>query len=701
MLPARSIWCGLALCVLHLRVDAQDAPPVIVRGTASRDAAGEESGLARVTVSRMELADAPSSRLDEILRASSPGFGLFRRTDSHLANPTAQGVSLRNIGPSGAGRSLVLLDGIPQNDPFGGWVYWSRLPSAAIESVEITPGGGAGAWGNAALSGTIELSSRVPASNGLRFETTIGNGRALELGGDGERFFDLGEGRSLALFGRGSHFSSDGFPVVRADRRGPIDVAAWSEADLLEAGIRLGLARDSALTLKLTGFRERRGNGTPLTENSTRALDASATLDGLLAARDASYRVQFYAQWREFRSFFTSVNDTRTAEVPSLDQFNVPAHALGGSLLVRLAPSVGHRLVAGFDLREVEGETRERFRFLNGQFTRLRAAGGTQRFLGLFAEDAWTPAPGTIVTGALRFDAYASDAGHRRESRLTDGAVLLDQHFHAQRGVVANARLGGTHDFTADPGQLRLRGALYSGFRVPTLNELYRPFRVRNDITEANPDLQPERIYGAEAGLDIRPIRALRITLTGFFNELLHPVTNVTLVRGPATAALFGVIPAGGVGRQRRNLGRADIPGVQAALEWQASPVLTFSAAHLYSRGVITSAPEARALEGRRFAQAPEHQFVVSARWRSAGGWHALLQLRVTGPQFEDDQNSLRLAAAVTAEASVGYRFSPVWDVRASIGNAFNQRVETGRTADGLVSIGAPRTFSIGLRGGF
>jgi hypothetical protein len=60
-----------------------------------------------------------SDRLDEALE-TVPVFSLYRRISSLGANPTTQGVSLRDIAGSAASRALVTLDGVPQNDPFGG-----------------------------------------------------------------------------------------------------------------------------------------------------------------------------------------------------------------------------------------------------------------------------------------------------------------------------------------------------------------------------------------------------------------------------------------------------------------------------------------------------------------------------------------------------------------------------------------------------
>ncbi|HEX7630932.1 MAG TPA: Plug domain-containing protein, partial [Lacunisphaera sp.] len=102
------------------RVDPVPLTPVTV--TATRVAEPPEQVPFSLTTFRGgEVRAAPTATVDGALRLM-PGFSLFRRSDSFTANPTTQGVSLRGLGPSGASRSLVLLDGIPLNDPFGGWV---------------------------------------------------------------------------------------------------------------------------------------------------------------------------------------------------------------------------------------------------------------------------------------------------------------------------------------------------------------------------------------------------------------------------------------------------------------------------------------------------------------------------------------------------------------------------------------------------
>src|SRR4029078_13297747 len=109
-------------------------------------------------VSNRELEVAGAQTLDDVLR-QVPGFSLFRRSGSLTANPTAQGVSLRGVGASGASRALVLLDGVPLNSPFGGWVYWTRVPRVNIENVSVQNGASSSLYGSGALGGVVNITS--------------------------------------------------------------------------------------------------------------------------------------------------------------------------------------------------------------------------------------------------------------------------------------------------------------------------------------------------------------------------------------------------------------------------------------------------------------------------------------------------------------------------------------------------------------
>ena len=131
-------------------------------------------------------------------------------------------------------------------------------------------------------------------------------------------------------------------------------------------------------------FEEKRGNGTPYQQNSSREKFASLALAGQPAPH-FGWNAVAYAQDQTFSSTFSSVNATRSAETPASDQFDVPSTAFGAAWTGAWQHASGVRTSFGADARFVRGETREHFTFVNGAFTRLRVAGGRQLVGGVFA----------------------------------------------------------------------------------------------------------------------------------------------------------------------------------------------------------------------------------------------------------------------------------------------------------------------------
>jgi outer membrane receptor protein involved in Fe transport len=626
-----------------------------------------------------DLRRAPQLRLDDILRANVPGFSLFRRNSSRTANPTTQGVTLRNFGPSGAGRTLVLLDGIPVNDPFAGYVLWNQLPPASIESVLVNPGGGAGLFGNAALAGTIFLVSRSMEATSGFVEGSIGNAETYEGSLEGtivqQRF-------AAAIFA--SRFSTGGYPVIAPEQRGRVDTDASSDSNLFDLRAEWQAGANGSLRLHGRRFDEERGNGTHFTHNETHGNDLSAVFTQEFPAQQAELQLSAYGQTRQFSSTFSSVNATRDLETPALDQFDVPANAAGGSIVWSMAASGEHRLTLGADGRWVEGETNEAF-FWNGtEFTRLRRAGGQQLFAGVFAEDTWAVSPNTTIVGSFRLDHWELFDGLRKETVRATGSVITDSEFPDRDGNEINGRIGARVKPTET---LAVRGAVYTGFRVPTLNELYRPFRVGNDITNANPDLKPEHLLGGEVAAEWQVSQTFRLAGTVFLNRMEDAIGNVTI--GPG--------PGGGVIRQRQNIDLVMAPGFETTAEWQVVSSVRLKGSYLFTHPTIERAADP-ALTGKLLAQTPENVFTGGIEWTPTAKWVVNAQLRYSDRQFEDDQNSRVLAPFTTFDVAAIYQFTPRGSAALRVENLFDTQIETGKSADGLLSIGAPRLVTFQVR---
>jgi outer membrane cobalamin receptor len=666
----------LAAPVLLAQEPAVTLAPLVV--TATRSAQPADTLPAAITVfTADDLRASPSLALDETLR-SNPSFSLFRRTGSLTANPTAQGVSLRGLGPSGVSRSLVLLDGVPLNDPFGGWVAWTKLPKLSLASAEIVRGGGSGTWGNAALGGTVQLLTTPPVANRFTAEALVGDfdTRAAEILATA-----VSADTRHAVTVNAAAFATDGAGLVR--NPGSIDRPADLDYQRLQTSLRSHLTDTLALTVTARLYAEDRGNGTPLQRNSSEETFLAATLAG--TAPDApAWTATLYVQDQSFTSFFTAIDATRTTETPASDQYDVPATAAGASFTTTWGtPDDDAITTLGLDTRAVRGETRESFFFVAPDFTRDRRVGGEQFFTGLFARHDRAVTSTLRASAGARVDYWQSTDGFRRERDTITNTALLDQSFPDQDGVEFSPNLGLVWQATPD---IRARASAYQAFRVPTLNEYHRPFRVGPVATQANPALAPETLAGFETGLDLgRPAAPLGASLTAFVNELSDAVTNVTIAPNL---------------RERRNLDRVRVQGLEAALHARPHATLELTAAHLFTDARVTDpGPAAPAtLDGNRLAQVPRHTVTTTLDWRVPLDVRLTARVRWFSAQFEDDENTLRLASAATVDLGLSRRFNRNWELFVAIENLFDAEVETARTSTGVVSIAPPRWSRAGLR---
>lgn len=657
---------------------------VVVTAARLPPAAGE----AAFSVVRLDgLALDRSTRLDEAL-ASVPAVSLFRRTTSLSANPTTQGISLRAIAPSGAGRTLVTLDGVPLNDPFGGWVLWSQLPTEALESLDIVRGAGAGPYGAGALTGVIQLRER---ERGGVLDASIAERGGARLAGAGG--LDAGP---LRLTGSALYETSDGYTPVRGAAAGtadtPLDLTTKAAALRLDAPLG-----EASLSLRASAYDEERGSGLMGAQSSASGHLLSATAAKRPQDGDYGWRLQAWRRESDFANTSVAVAADRNATTPANDQYETPATGWGVNAALRRASRdvAGGRLEweLGADARFNEGETRERFRFMDGAFTRDRIAGGETAVAGLYGEASWRNDL-WLVAGGLRLDSWKNENGRRLERDRADGTATLDEADTDRSGEVVSARLAARRFLG---GGWAGRAAAYSGFRPATLNELHRPFRVGNDLTEANAALVPETLQGVEAGLAYEgPIAAFGATL--FWNRIEDAIVNVTIGEGPGTFPRAGFVPASGVLRQRQNAGTIQATGIELTARRSLPGGLSLDGAVSVTDARMDGGSAAPQLTGLRPAQAPIWSATAGLDWRVGDRLTLAAQARYESKRFEDDLNSRVLGAAVVVDARAEWRMTPAAMIWAAADNLFDEAVEVSETGTGVEGYGPPRTLRLGVR---
>jgi outer membrane receptor protein involved in Fe transport len=624
---------------------------------------------------------AKSQRVDEAV-GQTPGVSLFRRTSSLSANPTTQGISLRAIAPSGAGRTLVTLDGVPLNDPFGGWVIWSQLAPESLAGVDIVRGAGAGPYGAGALTGVIGLKER---DAGIAADVSAGG-----LGSRRASAAAVSTFGRLEFFGAASYDKSDGFVPVRGPAQGAADTRTDLEAKSISGRVDMATGL-GLLSLRGGVFEEDRGAGLAGARAKASGDVFSATLVRTPRGQALGWRLQ---AWRRTSDLFNSsvaVAANRASTAPANSQDKTPATGWGLNGALRQKRG-GLEWELGADARLNDGEERERYSYLSGAYTRNRETGGKTAVVGAYADGSWTTGP-WLVAGGLRLDHWQTTDGFRLERLIATDAVLLDQHPADRDGEVVSGRLGVTRDL-GQGTTARLAG--YSGFRPATLNELYRPFRVGNDVTEANATLKPERLQGLEAGVSRKGAQGL-IEATAFWNRIDDPVVNVTLGSGPATFPIGGFIPAGGVLRQRQNAGTIDAFGLEGRAERKLGAV-TLTSALSVTDARLDGGSAAPQLTGKRPAQAPIWSATAGLSAQLREGLVLASDLTWEGKRFEDDLNSRVLDPAWRLDARLDWRVRPLVTLYLAGDNLLDADIQTSRTADGVAGYAAPRVVRVGLR---
>jgi outer membrane receptor protein involved in Fe transport len=617
------------------------------------------------------LDQSSSGRLEDVLGAVA-GFQQFRRSDSRSSNPSAQGATLRALGGNATSRALVLLDGVPLSDPFFGFIPFNAIPPEQLGAVRVTRGGGAGPFGAGALAGVIELESKGAANLEPLSASLLANNRGAteasaslssELGGG----FGIVSGR----WDRG-----DGFFTTPVDQRVPATARAAYESWSINLRGVAPISSNVELQARGSVFDDQRTLRFDGADSSSSGADASIRVVGRGGGDAWGFDALAYLQTRNFSNIV--ISSTRFVQV--LDQRNTPSTGLGGKLELRPPVGAAHVLRFGADYRRSDGELQEdAFSAFSGLLRETRRAGGTNSDLGLFIEDDWSLGA-LVVTGGLRADYTRIEDGFFI-ARAADNTIVTETIADDRKDWSLSYRGALAYQFS---DALRLRASLYRGLRLPTLNELYRPFVVFPVVTQANAALENEILQGFELGLDWQPAPGVELTLTGFDNSVDGAIANVTVADNL---------------RERQNLPAIEARGIELGARVNRG-AFSLDATANFTDAKVRGEGASLALDGNRPSQTPRWSAAATLSWKPKANWQLSASLRHVAAQFESDLETGILPAATTlglfAQAPIVDNFSLI--VRAE--NLTDEAIVT-RNSNGAIDLGVPRTVWAGVRYGF
>lgn len=663
--------------------------PVVV--TATRSAQDLTNVAANVTVlTEAEIGRSASLAVDDLLR-QIPGFTTLRQTSSLVGSPTGQALSLRGVGATSASRTLVMVDGVPITDPYGGWIVWNRIPMHDIARIEMVRGGGSGIWGNLAMGGIVNIITERPERRRIRF---TGEGGTESTRSIGLSVADRIGPWTVSLGGR--YFDTDGYYLVREDQRTPVDTPSYTRYGSGSGRVDYHLSDRSSVYVSGDYYDEFRGKGTPLAHAGTVTRTYGAGAD--LAFPDGSeWDINLFATAQSYDNYSSRSSRDGLTEAPSTAQYDVPSSSAGSNVQWSKTFGGAHQIVTGADYQRIEAESDEWVDYSKGIYTTGLEVGGLQQLAGAYVQEIYSPSLYWRVIASARLDYMHNSDGFYRTTDLTTGETTVDDVFDEATETSVNPSLGVVYHVD---DRLSFRSSAYRAFRAPTVNELYRAFSSRGVVNAANPALDPERLAGVEAGVDYNLGRRFLGRVTGFWNEVENTITQRTLgvaeydgqVIGPC-----GPLQEGEVCRLRDNVGRLLTAGVELELTYRPFREWTFSGSYVFDHTEIFDSDDP-ALDGKWQRQVPRHQFVLKAAFHDERIVTCAVQGRYVGERYEDDLNAQEVNELFVVDLHLARAVGAGREVFLNVENVADKEYEVRTSSSGIVEPGMPRLVHGGVR---
>ena len=580
-------------------------------------------------ISSEQLANSPAVSLDDALRLT-PSIDLPIGA-SYQLHPTGSGISMRGLGGL---RALVLLDGVPLNDPFFGYVQWNRVPIDSVERVEVVSGGGAPLWGNYAMGGVINIITKTPQQNSALVDGAVGSWGTYRAFADASAVIS----DKVAFSVDYSHTHTDGYEQTPSAYLQAVSVPTTFTADNVDAKGDFKLASTLTADAKIDYHKNFEDLLTPIGVNTQRLWTFSGDLREQFD--NGSLTLSAFHDASEFR-VDTAGN---TPGVPTgTEQFLqnrhfTPTHDTGVSALGTENWNGWLRSVTvGGDFHGIKGADTNFIFDSKGNLVRTDVGRGEQVFLGVFAETSIKPIDSFELLGSVRYEHYRNFAGYDGSAGGIGAVPDESKNSFDPRLSVRQAI----------DRHWAVRGAAYEAFRAPNLDELYRPFSSATGIQYANASLRPETLSGGEVGVDFTQ-PGFRAQVTAYTNTIQHVITSESL-------PVSELPPGYHFGSRNINAGSARSRGVEAEATWVFGAGFSGTLGYDYAESTITDNPVDQASVGQQVAGIPRQRATASVSYLAPFRLRVTPQLRWLSTSYGDNDHTLVVPSHVVVDLSAAY----------------------------------------------
>jgi outer membrane cobalamin receptor len=670
-----SISCAAILCALAPAAKADTAVESVVvtatrTGTSLADVPESVS-----LVSSAQIAVTPAKSLDEILR-HEPSVNLPTMA-SYQVHPNTDMVSMRGLGGS---RALVLLDGVPLNDPFFGYVQWNLVPLESVAQVEVVRGGGAALWGNYAMGGVIGIVTRVPDQE--RYALDLSGGSYGTTRDSAYAAFEPTDNLHISV--DASTLRTRGYDSIPAAFHVPLDTDGKFQADNLSGTAQFDIDPTFSGAVRV-GYHDTAGTlHTPVNRVSQSEWISSGDLvKDLGGSTLTATAFHIYARLRSDNS------DTPPGGVAGVDEFVqnhhvTPSTSDGGSLVWSMTGDDWLRLLsAGADYQLQHGDDTGFIFSTPGVLKRIDTAQGSQRFAGAFVQAGVAPIQGLDILASARYQYFQNFDGF---NGAPGGGGAVKSSDSASFDPRVSARYAVTSFFS-------LRAAYDRAFHAPTLNSLYRTFSNRFGYFASNASLKPETLSGWEVGFDL-DFSSVHAQVTWYDST----VNNLLTTRHLAHVELP---PGFTFGTLNINGGRARAQGAEAQIDWSILDNLAATAAYAYADSTISSNPVDPLSVGKQLGGVARQTASAQLTYTGYRGLRLAADLFWHDRFFNDNDHTLPIQSQFIVGLNASFPIDDHFEPYVQVQNLLDERNIADNAGTSAPQLETPRTIMVGVRAHF
>jgi len=625
-------------------------------------------------VSMARLHETPSQTLDEVLR-DVPSVQLPEASVEQV-HPTSDLVSMRGLSGN---RALVLLDGVPINDPFFGFIEWALVPLDSVERVEVIRGGDSTLWGDHAMGGVINVISRQPTKDELLEDAGGGTYGTVRSNTYGSYIMN-----DIAKFSLDYGYSTtNGFESIPKDELYASDRRTSDHAnDVIGTG-------DFQITPDLTaGFKV----GYTVYNEFHQIVELSANKQDeetyqAHATQNFGNGLTLTALAFHDHDYFATANTGTspgyaTGAMEYIENYHhTPTKDFGGSLVLEQTSGGWLRnWEIGADIHQIGGEDLSQIFSPTGQQQRIDIGSGMQLFAGGFAQTTIKPIDALTISAAVRYQYFDNYHGY-------DGTPGGLGDVPAKASYAFDPRVSIKYEVTPD---WAVRAAAYEAFNAPTMSQLYRTFALPNGIFYGSATLTPEKLKGGEAGVDYTngPFTA---QVTGYYNQITNLITSYDLSGAQLPPGFF-------FGSRNINAGGATSQGMEVAAQMRFTPQLTGELNYTLAQSWITNNPYDPTSVGKQVMNVPHGYVSGSATYTFMNGLRITPTFRYVSQQWGDNDHTLPYDAHFVLDAEGDYPINDRLQVFVQLYNLTNRQYIALDDGGSQPQLGTPFELFAGLR---